>query len=74
MAASMGQAFAIQTFFIPVLKELPDPKQYWKFVLIAYGIGSTVYVYIAYAGSFGTCLCKIRHITKSSSHKSSANS
>ena len=54
MAASMGQAFAIQTFFIPVLKELPDPKQYWKYVLIAYCVGSTVYVYIAYAGSFGT--------------------
>lgn len=49
----MGQAFAIQTFFIPVLKELPDPKTYSKLVFIAYTIGSSVYLYIAYAGSFG---------------------
>lgn len=56
MAASMGQAFAIQTFFIPVLKELPDPKSYWKYVLTAYIIGSSVYVYIGYMGSFGNKL------------------
>ena len=53
MAASMGQAFAIQTFFIPVLKELPDPKKYVKYTFLAYAIGSTVYIYIGYAGLFG---------------------
>ena len=54
MAASMGQAFAIQTFFIPVLRELPDSQNYVKYTLIAYAVGSTTYLYIAYAGSFGT--------------------
>lgn len=53
LAASMGQAFAIQGFFIPVLRELPDSKKYPKYVLIAYLIGGSVYLYIAFAGSFG---------------------
>jgi len=53
LAASMGQAFAIQTFFIPVLREMPDEKNYTRYTLIAYLIGGTIYLYIAYAGSFG---------------------
>ena len=54
LAASMGQAFAIQTFFIPVLREINDSKVYAKYTLIAYIIGGSVYLYIAFAGSFGT--------------------
>ena len=53
MAASMGQAFAIQTFFIPVLRELPDTKNYARYTMIAYITGASVYLYIAYLGSFG---------------------
>jgi amino acid permease len=56
MAASMGQAFAIQTFFIPVLKELPNPEKYARYTFIAYAIGCTVYIYIGYMGSFGKSL------------------
>ena len=54
LAASMGQAFAIQTFFIPVLRELPDSRVYIRYTTIAYCIGTSVYLYIAYTGSFGT--------------------
>ena len=50
----MGQAFAIQTFFIPVLRELPDSRVYIRYTTIAYCIGAAVYLYIAYTGSFGT--------------------
>lgn len=53
LAASMGQAFAIQTFFIPVLRELPDTKNYPKYTLYAYLVGMIVYMYIAFAGGFG---------------------
>lgn len=59
LAASMGGAFSIQTFFIPVLREFPDPSKYAKFTLIAYLIGGSVYMYIAFAGSFGTFLAKL---------------
>ena len=60
LAASMGQAFAIQTFFIPVLRELPSTKGYVKYTAISYLIGSCVYLYIAYTGSFGNSLQKLR--------------
>lgn len=55
LAASMGQAFSIQTFFIPVLRQLPTAYEgkYVKYTLIAYLIGGIVYLYIAYTGSFG---------------------
>ena len=53
LAASMGQAFAIQTFFIPVLREEPNSKSYTKYTLIAYIIGALTYLYIAYMGAFG---------------------
>lgn len=54
MAAAMGQAFSIQSFFIPVLKKNPNPEKYIFYTLLAYIIGSCAYFYIAYMGSFGT--------------------
>lgn len=55
LAASMGQAFSIQTFFIPVLRELKNGTiaSYVRYTLYAYIIGGLVYLYIAFAGAFG---------------------
>lgn len=52
----MGQAYSIQSFFIPVLKKNPNLKKYVLYTMIAYIIGGTVYFYIAYMGSFGILL------------------
>lgn len=53
MAAAMGQAFSIQSFFIPVLKKNPNPEKYIFYTMLAYIIGGSAYFYIAYMGSFG---------------------
>lgn len=53
LAAAMSEGFAIQIFFIPVLKELPDPSKYVKYTFLAYLIGGLVYCYIAFAGAYG---------------------
>jgi membrane protein YqaA with SNARE-associated domain len=49
----MGQAFSIQSFFIPVLKKNPNPSRYTFYTMIAYILGACAYYYIAYMGSFG---------------------
>ena len=54
LAAAMGQAFSIQSFFIPVVKKAPHPHKYTFYTLIAYVAGGLAYYYIAYVGS----LCK----------------
>lgn len=56
LAASMSQAFSIQTFFIPVLRKNNNQNNYQIFVLITYIAGLLVYIYIAYAGAFGKCI------------------
>jgi hypothetical protein len=53
LAAAMGQAYSIQSFFIPVLKKNPNPKKYVFYTMLAYIIGGGMYFYIAYMGSFG---------------------
>ena len=53
LASSMGQAFAIQTFFIPVLKKNSNIDKYPFWTFLAYAIGTIVYIYIAMSGSFG---------------------
>lgn len=53
LAAAMGQAFSIQSFFIPVIKKAPNPSKYTFYTLIAYITGGLAYYYIAYAGSVG---------------------
>lgn len=54
-AGVMAQAFTIQQFFIPVLKELPmiEAKNFTKLTLIVYIIGGVIYIFIALVGSFG---------------------
>lgn len=49
----MGQAFAIQSFFIPVLKKTRDPSKYVLLTILAYMVGGFAYFYIAYMGAFG---------------------
>lgn len=49
----MGQAFSIQSFFIPVLKKNPNAKKYTVYTLIAYISGGLAYLYIGYMGSIG---------------------
>ena len=53
LAAAMGQAFSIQSFFIPIIKKAPHPQRYTTYVLIAYVVGSLCYEYIGIAGSIG---------------------
>lgn len=53
MASAMGQAYTIQAIFIPILRELPDTKNYAKYTLYTYIIGTVIYIYIAYMGAFG---------------------
>lgn len=53
LASSMGQAFAIQTFFIPVLKKNPNVGKYQIYTALANGIGVIAYLYIGYMGSYG---------------------
>ena len=50
----MGHAFAIQPIFIPILRELPDSKNYKKYLTLTYCIGFVVYLLIALVGAFGT--------------------
>jgi len=54
LAAAMGQAFSIQSFFIPVLKKNENPSKYTFYTMLAYIIGGLAYYYIAYMGSIGT--------------------
>lgn len=51
LGAALAQGFAIQTFFIPILKQNPNRKLYKKLLLLTYGIGTLVYSYIGYSGS-----------------------
>ncbi len=54
LAAAMGGAFAIQQFFIPVLKKNPNPQKYTLYTFIAFIFGSFAFLYIAYVGSIGS--------------------
>ena len=74
LAAAMGGAFSIQTFFIPVLKKNLNPQKYTFFTLLAYIVGSAVYMYIAFVGGVGKYFDNIhRHITKKTHRKRSIN-
>lgn len=53
LAASMGQAFSIQTIFIPILRKSKNQGGYQQYILITFVWGFVIYSYIAYMGSFG---------------------
>ena len=53
-AAALAQGFAVQTFFIPILKQNSNIIFYKKLLGITYFVGVIVYSYIGYSGAFGT--------------------
>ena len=52
LAAALAQGFAIQTFFIPILKQNKNRKLYGRLLLVTYIVGTLVYTYIGYSGAF----------------------
>jgi hypothetical protein len=53
LAAAMGGAYSIQSFFIPVLRKNGQSRNYVRYTLLAYLLGGSAYIYIAYMGAFG---------------------
>ena len=53
LAAALGQAFAIQCFFIPVLKKNKKEHKHRLYLLIAFILGGLAYAYIGFMGSYG---------------------
>ena len=54
LASGLGMAFAIQSFFIPVIKKNKKPHKHKLYLLIVFILGTLAYSYIAFMGSFGT--------------------
>lgn len=54
LAAALSQGFAIQAFFIPILKQNPNTRKYKKILIITYLIGGLIYAFIGYGGSLST--------------------
>lgn len=52
MAAALAEGFALQSFFIPILKQNPNKDKHGKLLLISYIIGTIVYIYVSYFGTF----------------------
>ena len=59
LAAALAQGFAIQTFFIPILKQNKNRKLYGKLLFITYVVGTLVYTYIGYSGAYSIVNRKI---------------
>ena len=53
LASTMGTAFSIQGFFVPVLKRYKNDTKHISILGISYLIGTAAYIYIAFIGSFG---------------------
>jgi len=52
LAAALAQGFAIQTFFIPILKKNPNQRLYKKLLGITYTVGTIIYTFIGYTGAY----------------------
>ena len=59
LAAALGQGYAIQSFFIPVLKKNKEINNHKYYLFMAFVIGCIVYSYIAFMGSYGKILLTI---------------
>jgi hypothetical protein len=57
----MGQAFSIQTIFIPILRKNKSQNKYHLYTIITFIAGFCVYMYIAYMGAYGNFHIKIRY-------------
>lgn len=73
MAASMGQAFSIQTFFIPILRKNKNQSNYQLYTLLAYCFGIAIYMYIAFSGSYGKFWIICRNFAEGSSGAQARN-
>ncbi len=51
LAASLAQGFAIQTFFIPILRKNGNRNLFKKLLSITYIIGTLIYCFIGYSGA-----------------------
>ena len=56
LGAALAQGYAIQTFFVPILKQNPKRNLYKRLLIITYAIGIGVYTFIGYSGAFSTVL------------------
>ena len=52
LGAALSLGFAIQTFFIPILKQNPNSHFYKRLLIITFLLGTSVYTYIGYSGAF----------------------
>ena len=52
LAAALAQGYAIQTFFIPVLRKNLNTHMYKTLLIATYIAGISVYTFIGYTGSF----------------------
>ena len=50
LGSALAQGFAIQGFFIPIMKQNPNRKNYGKILILTYAIGIAVYTFIGYSG------------------------
>ena len=53
LAAALGQAFAIQCFFIPILKKNKKAHKHKMYLLLSFILGGMAYAYMAFMGSYG---------------------
>ena len=52
LVAALAQGFAIQTFFIPILKQNKNRSLYKKILGATYFTGTLIYCFIGYSGAF----------------------
>lgn len=54
LAAGLSQGLAIQTFFIPVLKQNGKTHLFKRILFVTYAIGAATYIFIGYGGALST--------------------
>ena len=52
LGSALAQGFAIQAFFIPILKQNPNRHLYGVLLILTYVVGTSVYTFIGYSGAF----------------------
>ena len=49
---ALAEGFALQTFFIPILRMNSNKQKHKKLLTITYIIGTFIYIYVSYMGSY----------------------
>ena len=52
LAAALAEGFALQTFFIPILKKNKNRHKHGKLLLITYILGTIIHIYVSYMGAY----------------------